>query len=200
MSVVSSIQLNAYIIFALIPDGASVVILIDPYNKPIGNVGVANVDSHNLKSLCGLVLLRSSIIFSRVISHSGHKWTLANKTQLPFKTPSLNFSVATFSYPYPKAITVNLSLNLHSLAKLMRVAVGSVPCDKININGVVGEESRSTFFKSNVGGTVKLYWAVFKLFLTKLFIAWITRSSLKHLNTHILYISSNVESISPIKG
>jgi hypothetical protein len=67
--------------FALIPEGASVVILIEFYNNPTGKVLVGVVDSQSLKSLCGGCLPKSSIIFSNDINQSVDKCTFANSTQ-----------------------------------------------------------------------------------------------------------------------
>lgn len=148
------------------PDGASVVILIEFCNKPIGNVGVAVVESHSLKSLCGVTFDKSSIIFSKTVNQSVDRCTLASNTQLPFSTPSLNAYAAISYYPYPSATIDKRSWYLHSFAKLISIAVGSVPYDNIKMRGVVGEASNSAYFRSNAGGTVKLYNGVFKLFFT----------------------------------
>lgn len=154
--------------FALIPLGASVVILIEFYSKPIGNFGVANVLNQSLKSLCGGVWLtvRSSIIFSSVMSQSVLKWTFANITHLPDLTPSMKAFVAISYWPCPKATDRRRSPILQSLANYWRIAVGSVPCDRMKMIGVVGAESSSACFRSNGGGAVKLYCPVLRLFLT----------------------------------
>jgi len=138
--------------FYLKPDGGSKVILTEFYRTETGKAGVGIEVSHNLKSLC-LVSSIYSTIASRAGIQETAKWQFMRSTHPPRFKLSLIITWALGPCPRPNEIFSDFLVMFMSAANLSKSATGSEPVDNTKISGVVIALSLNDLARLNTGGS-----------------------------------------------
>ena len=137
---------------AFIPEGGSLVNLIDRSKIPIGIPSEGYEERSNLKLIWDPPVYpeKESNIFYSSISHLGIRWIFCNIIQCPSLFPYSILRLATSSWPCPNEILKNdfpasiLYLSLSFLIIFYTSFTGSEPGDRMKKIGIWGSESEIT--------------------------------------------------------
>lgn len=128
---------------ALMPDGGSLVSLIDRSRMPIGIPADGSADNNNLKLMCEPVSPeKESNIFYSSTSHPGMRWMFCSMIQWPSLLPYSILLLATSSCPCPREMLKKdfpVSIRYLSLSFFMIFSTsltGSEPGDSIKKMGI----------------------------------------------------------------
>mmetsp|Transcript_42517 Transcript_42517/g.49614 ORF Transcript_42517/g.49614 Transcript_42517/m.49614 type:complete len:213 (+) Transcript_42517:564-1202(+) len=129
---------------ALMPFCGSLVILMLFWSTDTGKYSQGIEVRNSRKSSLWVLSLMASTWLSSSAMNDLYRWQFCSITQAPDCTDSCILARATLSWPWPSEIMYILfsrSSPFTVLAKLMIEKVGSAPCVRMNVSGVLLSES-----------------------------------------------------------